>query len=107
MCSHDPIFRTNKESSIWRQKDILQNLPAPFILQEECRMKIEYVLFPSVFFRITDPCAGRSFSMCSHDTIFGTNKNCIIRTDRVNGPLDRAKGVRIWKTKHDRSNTIT
>ena len=21
MCSHDPIFRTNKESSIWRQND--------------------------------------------------------------------------------------
>ena len=52
MCSHDPIFRTNKESSIWRQNDhrnIMQNLSAPFIFHEECRMKIEHVLFPSVF----------------------------------------------------------
>ena len=53
VCSHYPILRTNKESSIWfqnDQRDIMQNLPASFIFQEECRMKIEYVLFPSVFF---------------------------------------------------------
>ena len=52
VCSHDPIFRTDKESSIWRQnkhRDIMQNLSAPFIFQEECRMKIEHVLFPFVF----------------------------------------------------------
>ena len=51
MCSHDPILRTVKESSIWRQndhKDIMQNLSAPVIFQEECRMEIEHVLFPSV-----------------------------------------------------------
>ena len=73
MCSHDPIFRTDKESSIWRQndhRDIMQNLSAPFIFQEECRMKIEHVPFPSVFFKITDPYVGRLFSMCSHDPIF-------------------------------------
>ena len=57
----------------------MQNLLASFIFQEECRMKIEHVLFPSVFFKITDPCVGRSFSMCSHDPIFGTNKNRILR----------------------------
>ena len=77
MCSHDPIFRTNKESSIWRQndrRDIVQDLLAPFIFQEECGMKTEHVLFPSVFFfKITDPYVGRSFSMCSHDPIFETN----------------------------------
>ena len=42
VCSHNPIFRTNKESSIWRQndhKDIIQNLLPPFIFQEECRKK--------------------------------------------------------------------
>ena len=52
VCSHDPISRTNKESSTWRQNnhgDIMQNLSGPFIFQEECRMKIEHVLFPSVF----------------------------------------------------------
>ena len=52
VCSRGPISRTNKESSIWRQNDHrdMQNLSAPFIFQEECRMKIEHVLFPSVFF---------------------------------------------------------
>ena len=30
VCSHDPFFRTNKESSIWRQT-IMQNLSVPFI----------------------------------------------------------------------------
>ena len=38
-------------------------------------MKIEHVLFPSVFFKITDPCDGRSFLMCSQGPFFGTNKN--------------------------------
>ena len=49
VCSHDPIFRTDKDSSICRQnyhRDIMQNLSAPFIFQEECRMKIEHVQFP-------------------------------------------------------------
>ena len=51
----------------------MKNLSAPFIFQEQCRMKIEHVVFPSVFFKITDPCVGRSFSMCSHDPIVETN----------------------------------
>ena len=89
VCSHDPIFRTNKKSSIWCQNDhsdIVQNLSAPFIFQEECLMKIEHALFLSVFFKIMDPCFGRSFSMCSHDPIFGTNKNRILK----NGSCERA-----------------
>ena len=89
MCSHDRIFITNKESSIWRQndhRDIMQNLSAPFIFQEECRMKIKHALFPSVFFKIMDLCVGRSFSMCSHDPIFGTNKNRTLK----NGSCERA-----------------
>ena len=51
-------------------------------------MKIEHVLFPSVFFKITDPFDGRSFLMCSHDPFFGTNATKIgsLKTDRVNGP---------------------
>ena len=52
VCSHGPIFRTGKESSVWSQndhRDIMQNFSAPFIFQEECRTKIEHVLFPSVF----------------------------------------------------------
>ena len=83
------IFRTDKESSIWRQNehsDIMQNLSVPFIFQDECQMKIEHILFPFVFFKITDPCVGRSFSMCLHDPIFGTNKNRIL----INGSCERA-----------------
>ena len=37
MCSHDPNFRTNKESAIWRQndhRDIMQNLLMPFIFKK-------------------------------------------------------------------------
>ena len=55
VCSHDPIFRTNKEFSIWRQNDhsdIMQNLSALFIFQEECWVKIEHVLFPSVLSKL-------------------------------------------------------
>ena len=49
-------------------------------------MKIEHVLFPSVFFKITDPFDGRSFLMCSHDPFFGTNNNRILK----NGSCERA-----------------
>ena len=48
-------------------------------------MKIEHVLFPSVFFKITDPCDGKSFLMWSHDPFFGTNKNRILK----NGSCER------------------
>ena len=30
------------------------------------------------FSKLMDPCVGRSFLMCSHDPIFGTNKNRIL-----------------------------
>ena len=90
MCSHDPIFRTDKESSIWRQNDhrgIMQNLSAPFIFQKECGMKIEHVIFHP-FLKLTDPCVRRPFSMCSHDPIFGTNKNRVLKNGQcVKGPL--------------------
>ena len=54
MCSHDPFFRTKTKNLQFgaksNDKDIMQNLSAPFIFQKECRMKIEHVLFPSGFF---------------------------------------------------------
>ena len=77
VCSQDPIFRTNKESSIWGQnyqRDIMQYLSGPFVFQEECQIKIEFHQF---FFKIMDPWIGWSFSMCSNDPIFETNKNRI------------------------------
>ena len=48
VCSHDSFFRTNKNLQ-FGAKTIMQNLSVPFIFQGECRMKIEHVLFPSVF----------------------------------------------------------
>ena len=81
VCSHDPFFRTDTESSIWCQNDHVEVVGA-FRLsrrQGECRMKIEHVLFPSVFFKITDPSDGRSCLMCSHNPFFGTNKNRILK----------------------------
>ena len=59
-------------------------------------MKIDHVLFPSVFFKITDPFYGRSFLMCSHDPFFGTNKNRILK----NGSCERAfRDVNNYTTK--------
>ena len=89
MCSHDQIFRTDKESSTWCQndhRDIMQNLTTLFMFQEECRMKIEHVLFYP-FFRLTDPCVGRSFSFPVHMIRFSEpTKIGSLKTDHVNGP---------------------
>ena len=88
VCSHDPIFRTHKESSIWRQndhRDIMQNLLAPFIFQEECRMKIEHVLFPSVFSNLQIRVSEGHFQ-CVHTIRFSGEKIGSLKTDRVNGP---------------------
>ena len=49
VCSHGSFFRTNKESSIWRQNDHAKFVGA---FQGECQMKIEHVLFPSVFSKL-------------------------------------------------------
>ena len=85
--SHDSIFRTDKESSIWRQNDHMdnmQNLPASFrrVSNENraCSISIRFLKF-------TDPCVRRSFSMCSHDPIFGTNKNRILKNGSCEMPL--------------------
>ena len=77
MFSHDLIFRTNKESSIWRQND--HHLRRASDQNRACPISI-------LFFKITDPCVGRSFSMCSHDLIFGNNINRILK----NGSCERA-----------------
>ena len=83
-CSRDPIFRTDKESSIWRQSDHRDMYDAKFVgvfhlprrVSDENRAHFISIRFS---FKITDPCVGRSFSMCSHDPIFATNKNRILK----------------------------
>ena len=88
VCSHDPIFGTDKESSIWRQnyhRDIMQNLP--FIFQEECRTKIEHVLSPSVFSKLGIRVLEGHFQ-CVHTIRFSEPTRIrSLKTDRVNGAL--------------------
>ena len=92
MCSHNPIFKTDKESSIWRQNDhndIVQNFSAAFIFQEECRMKIKHVLFPSVLLNLRIRVSEGHFQ-CVHTIRFSEPTKIIsLKTDRVNGPLNR------------------
>ena len=88
VCSHDPIFRTNKESSIWRQndqRDTMQNLSAPFIFQEACRMKIEHVLFPSVSSTLRTVCRTIIFNVFTRSD-FRNQQNRILK----NGSYERA-----------------
>ena len=66
----------------------MQNLSAPFIFQEECRMKTEHVLFPSVFskFRIR---VSEGHFQCVHKIRFSEPaKIGSLKSDLVNGPLE-------------------
>ena len=90
VCSRDPIFRifnlAPKRSHGYHAK-----FGGAFHLSrgvsDENRACSISICF---FFKITDPCVGRSFSMCSHDQIFGTNKTWILK----NGSCERALRLR-------------
>ena len=56
----------------------MQNLSAPFIVQEECRMKLEHVLFSSIFSKLRICMSEGNFLLCSGDPNFGTNKHRIL-----------------------------
>ena len=65
----------------------MQNLSAPFIFQEECRMKIEHVLFPSVFFSKLRIRVLEGHFQCVYTIQFSEpTKIGSLKTDRVNGP---------------------
>ena len=104
VCSHDPTCRTDKKSSIWRQsdhQDIMQNLSAPFIFQEECRMKIEHVLFPSVFSNLQTRVSEGLFQ-CVHTIRFSEpTKIGTLKMDRVNGPLQILRCFHAFERKLD------
>ena len=85
VCSHDPFFRTNKKSSIWRQNDHAKFVGA-FHLSRRVSDENRACSISIRFFKITDPFDGRSYLMCSHDPFFGTNKNRILK----NGSCERA-----------------
>ena len=78
MCSHDPFFRTNKESSIWRQNDHAEFV-GTFHLSRRLSDENRACSISIRFFKITDPFDVRPFLMCSHDLFFGTNKNRIFK----------------------------
>ena len=78
VCSHDPFFRTNKESSISRQNDHAKFVGA-FHLSRRASDENRACSISIRFFKITDPFAGRSVLMCSHDPFFETNKNRILK----------------------------
>ena len=96
LCCKGPFTRSDswvrRLDAGFRGSDFtLTFLLASFVFQEECRKKIEHALFPSgFFFKITDPCVGKSFLLCSHDPIFGTNKDRILEI----GLCDWA--LRLW-----------
>ena len=94
VCSHYLFFRTDKESSIWRQTDHSKFVGAFHLSRRvsdenrACSISIA-----SVFFKITDPFDGRSFLKCSHHLFFGTNKNRILK----NGSCERALRLLLLK----------
>ena len=91
--SHDPISRIRflvPKIGLKRSDDPISGFcfcGRLLIYQEECRIKIEHVLFPSVF-QNQGPCLGRSLLLCSHDPIFGTNKNRILEIGSCERALD-------------------
>ena len=90
VCSHDSIFRTKVEHSLWCQndhRDIMQNLSAPFIFQKECRMKIEHVLFLSVSSKLRIRVL-EGHLQCVYTIRFSEpTKIESLKMDRVNWPL--------------------
>ena len=85
VCSHDPFFRTNKESSIWRQNDHAK-LVGAFHLSRRVSDENRACSISIRFLKITDPFDGRPFLMCSHDPFSEPTKIGSLKTDRVNGP---------------------
>ena len=69
----------------------MQNSSVPFIFQEECRMKIEHVLFPSVFSKLRVSVLEGHFQ-CVHTIRFSENpilkKSAI--TDQIHSSMKRS-----------------
>ena len=91
VCSRDPFFRTNKESSIWRQNDHTKFVGAFHLSRRVSDENKACSIISIRFFKITDPFDGRLFLMCSHDPFFGTNKNRIPK----NGSCEQAYTVTV------------
>ena len=78
VCSHDPIFRTDKESSVWRQndhRDIMQVCRRLSSFKKRCRMKIEHVPFPSVFKNYRSVCRKVIFNVFTRSDFWNQQKS--------------------------------
>ena len=68
VCSHEPIFRTNRIFNMAPKQS--QGCHAKFAnafhLPRRVLMKIEHFIFPSVFFKLTDPFVGTSLGTLSN-----------------------------------------
>ena len=68
--------------------DIMQNLSEPFIFQEECRMKIEHVLFASIFCSKLRIRVAEGHFYCVHTIRFSEPTEIgPLNSDHMNGPL--------------------
>ena len=76
VCSHDPIFRTSKESPK-RSQGYHAKFVGAFHLSRRVSDENRACSISIRFFQNYVSVCRRSFSMCSHDPIFGTNKNRI------------------------------
>ena len=78
VCSHDPLFRNNKESSIWRQNNYAKFVGV-FYLSRRVSDENRACSISIRFFKVKDPFDGRLFLMCSYYPFFGINKNRILK----------------------------
>ena len=97
VCSHDPILRTDKNLQFVAKTITGILLSAPFIFSRRVSDENRACSISIHFFKFTDPCVGRSFSMCSHDPIFGTNKNRILK----NRSYEQAFKTQLSLTTHE------
>ena len=103
VCSHDPIFRTNKESSIWHKNDHSKFCRRLSSFKKGIGWKIEHVLFPSVFSKLRI-CVSEGHFQCVHTIRFSEPaKVGSLKTNCVNGPSYNKvyfKGVRFICSPH-------
>ena len=88
VCSHDPIFRTDKESFFnLAPKQSHAKYVGAFHLSGRVSDEIKHVLFPFVFFfKIRDLCVEGHYQ-CVHTIRFSEpTKIGSVKMDRVNGP---------------------
>ena len=91
VCSHDPIFRTNQQSLIWRQndhRDVMQKLAGAIHLSRRVSDEIEHDLFPFVFSKLRIRVLGGNFQYVHTIGFLEPTKIKSSKTDRVNGPQE-------------------